>query len=137
MTILNQWGGHLVALDTHECLELLEACMVGRVAWCGATGPAVIPVNFVLHDGAIWIRSTPYSLLAREAVGGPVAFEVDGVDEFTESGWSVLVRGHGERRQPDELPRDLPELQPWLEGPRPFVLSIDLLKLTGKRLLAA
>ena len=138
MSGLNPWsGGHLVDLSPRECLELLENVKIGRVAWCGAAGPTVVPVNFVLHDGAVWIRSTPYSTLAREAASGQVAFEADGVDESTESGWSVLVKGRGESKQPDELPPDLPDLQTWPEGPRPFVLSIDMREVTGKRLLAS
>ena len=135
MTSLQWGGGHLVDLTARECLELLETCKVGRVAWCGAAGPTVIPVNYVLHDGAVWIRSTPYSMLARETAGGQMAFEVDGVDEVARSGWSVLVRGRAERRPPAELPPDLPAVETWPEGPRPFVLSIDLRELTGKRLL--
>lgn len=137
MTSLRWGDGHLVDLTARECLELLATCKVGRVAWCGATGPTVIPVNYVLHDGAVWIRSTPYSMLARETAGGRMAFEVDGVDELARSGWSVLVRGRAERRPPAELPPDLPELETWPEGPRPFVLSIDLRELTGKRLLVS
>ncbi len=133
-----QWdGGHLVDLTARECLELLETCKVGRVAWCGAAGPTMIPVNYVLHDGAVWIRSTPYSKLARETAGGRMAFEVDGFDELARSGWSVLVRGRAERRPPAELPPDLPEVETWPEGPRPFVLSIGLRELTGKRLVVS
>jgi len=135
MTSIQWGGGHLVDLTTRECLELLETCKVGRVAWCRAAGATVIPVNYVLHDSAVWIRSTPYSMLARESAGEQMAFEVDGVDEFTRSGWSVLVRGRAERRSPADLPRDLPEVETWPEGPRPFVLSIDLREVTGKRLL--
>ena len=41
------------------------------------------------------------------------------------------------RRPPAELPPDLPELRTWPEGPRPFVLSTDLLEATVKRLLAS
>ena len=131
-----QWGsGHLVDLTARECLELLETRKVGRVAWCGAAGPTVIPVNYVLRDSAVWIRSTPYSMLARESAGEQMAFEVDGVDEFTRSGWSVLVRGRAEHRHPRSCRADLPGLGTWPEGPRPFVLSIDLLEVTGKRLL--
>ena len=135
MTSLQWGGGHLVDLTARECLELLETGKVGRVAWCGAAGPTVIPVNYVLHDSAVWIRSTPYSMLARESTGEQMAFEVDGVDEFTRSGWSVLVRGRADRRSPAELPRDLPEVETWPVGPRPFVLSIELREVTGKRLL--
>lgn len=135
----DQWGrGHLVDLTVRECTDLLGERRVGRVAWCSTAGPVVIPINFVFHDGAVWMRSTPYSSLAREwNAAGMLAFQVDEVDEFTESGWSVLVRGTGRRRLPDEIPTDLPGLASWPEGPRPFVVSLDARELTGKRLIAS
>ncbi len=135
---VEQWGGgHLVDLTPRECIELLSRTRVGRVAWCTPAGPVVIPVNFVFHDGAVWIRSTPYSSLAREwDSAGALAFQVDEIDGLTESGWSVLVHGKGHRRLPSEIPPELPALASWPEGPRPFVVSIEARELTGKRLLA-
>ena len=64
-----------------------------------------------------------------------LAFEVDDVDEFTQSGWSVLVRGTARRRLTEEIPADLPGLTSWAEGPRPFLVSLDAHELTGKRLM--
>ena len=95
----------------------------------------MVPVNYVLHDGAVWIRSTPYSMLAREAAGGRIAFEVDGVDE---SPVRMERAGQGTRRtqvSPRSCPARPPGVDTWPEGPRPFVLSIDLREVTGKRLL--
>ena len=51
------WGGHLLDIPEDECWELLEATTVGRIAWCEAGGPVVLPVNIAVHDGAIWMRS--------------------------------------------------------------------------------
>ena len=39
------------------------------------------------------VRTTAYSEVARECDDSPVAFEVDDVEESTQSGWSVLMRG--------------------------------------------
>lgn len=141
MEPMNKWyGGRLMDLASHECTELLRAVRVGRVAWCTPEGPVVIPVNFVFHEGAVWIRSTPYSALARGAglssdVMHQMAFEVDGVDEMTQSGWSVLARGHATWHAVSDLPADLPQLDPWPEGVRTLVVSIDIRELSGKRLL--
>jgi hypothetical protein len=134
---LDQWGrGHLEDLTPHECAELLGGVHVGRVAWCTPTGPVVIPINLVYHDGRVWIRTTPYSSLARDwGSGTGLAFQIDEVDEFTTSGWSVLVRGHGERQTVADLPTDLGTFESWAEGPRPFIVSIDAREITGKRLL--
>lgn len=134
---VDQWGGgHLVDLTARECTELMAEHSVGRVAWCTGSGPVVIPVNFVYHEGAVWIRTTPYSSLARNwSPAAMLAFEVDDVDEFTQSGWSVLVRGTARRRLAEEIPADLPGLTSWAEGPRPFLVSLDAHELTGKRLM--
>jgi hypothetical protein len=101
-----------------------------------AAGPTVVPVNFVLHEGAVWIRSTPYSMLAREAAGDRSRSRSTASTSPPSQG-SVLLKGRGESKQPDELPPDLPYLQTWPEGPRPFVRAIDMREVTGKRLLAS
>ena len=137
----NQWyGGRLMDLTSRECSELLRAVRVGRVAWCTPEGPVVIPVNFVFHEGAVWIRSTPYSALARGSAltsdaSHRMSFEVDAIDEMTQSGWSVLARGHATWHAVSDLPVGLPDLDPWPEGARTLVVSIDIIELTGKRLL--
>jgi hypothetical protein len=42
------------------------------------------------------IRTDAGSKLAAALRGAPVAFEVDGVDETHQVGWSVVVRGRAE-----------------------------------------
>src|SRR5215217_2525210 len=87
--------GRLRELNEHECRELIGSRSVGRVAFVDTTGPAVLPVNFVVADDAVVFRTSPHNEMARHLDGQPVAFEVDHVDDFTQSGWSVLVRGTG------------------------------------------
>src|SRR5262245_20910313 len=55
-------GGRLERLDPDECLRLIAPGGVGRVAFNEPDGPAVIPVNYVLQNDAIIIRT---------AIGGP------------------------------------------------------------------
>lgn len=127
-------GGRLVELSEDECWELLRSHSVGRIAWSTAATPHLVPVNFVAHDGRIWIRSAPYSALARECRGKPVAFEVDEIDEFTRSGASVVVEGVA---RPGDLHRieAPPELESWPEGARTFVVAIDAQTISGRRVL--
>jgi hypothetical protein len=129
-------GGRLTDLTVAECWQLLADSDVGRVAWCDAGGPVILPVNYVIHDHAVWIRTSPYSLLARECDGSRAAFQLDGIDEFTESGWSVLVRGKAAVHSAHDLPPGLPELTSWAAGLRAAYVEVQGEEVTGRRLLA-
>jgi len=97
----------------------------------------VVPVNFVLRDGQVVFRTSPHTSLGRHAHGTTVAFEIDDIDDFTQSGWSVLVRGTATYVDPDELP-DAADVrpQPWPQGVRTLQLRIRPHSLTGRRLLS-
>jgi uncharacterized protein len=118
-----------------ECWELLTGESVGRVAFVDDAGPAVVPVNFTVEEQTVLIATSPYSNLAQHVLRGPVAFEVDGVDEFTESGWSVLARGHATQVPVSELNPTAERPEPWAEGTRTFYLRITPSEVTGRRLL--
>lgn len=120
-------------LDRAECLTLLHSQRVGRLAFTDDSGTDVIPVNFVLDGGDLLIATSAYGPIARSATGARVAFEVDGVDDFTESGWSVVVRGRTTREAPFDLPAERP--YPWAEGTRSYVLRVHAEVVTGRRLI--
>src|SRR4028119_720576 len=52
-----------IDLSREDCAELLRAGVIGRVAVSTPTGPHIVPVNYVVMDDAIIVRTTPYSLL--------------------------------------------------------------------------
>jgi hypothetical protein len=82
-------------------------------------------------------RTSPRTELARYLDGRRVAFEVDEIDDFRQSGWSVLVRGAARFV---ELPGELPEEQrpaSWAEGIRSLFVRIELEVVTGRRLLGS
>ena len=62
-------------------------------------GPAVLPVNYQWHDGAVVFRTARHSALDEDLqtgiTGGDylVAFEIDEIDVPGRQGWSVLVQG--------------------------------------------
>jgi hypothetical protein len=58
--------------------------------------PSIIPVNYLLDDDKVVIRTDAGSKLAAALRGAPVALEVDGADENHQVGWSVVVRGRVE-----------------------------------------
>lgn len=124
--------GRLAVLSEPECWDLLRSRPVGRVAWSGVEGISVVPVNFVVVDDAVLLRTTPYSLMARDCAGREVAFEVDEIDDDRHLGWSVLVRGRCER---ERRPADAPH--PWATGSRVLGLRVSVRSITGRRLISS
>lgn len=125
-------------LDAQACMDLVRSARVGRVAFLDGRGPSVFPVNFTLHGNSILISTSPYGSLARSAQYDWIAFHVDHIDELTESGWSVLLRGPAERVRPQDLPLApgvAPE--PWADGTRTLVLRLTPILVTGRRLVPA
>lgn len=134
MRALRWYASSLQELSEEECYELLAARPVGRVAYAVATGPVVLPVNYVLDGRDILFRTSPYTELGREMLRGRVAFEVDDIDAFRESGWSVLVRGDAAYDDSDVL-RPLDSPGPWAAGSRHLMVRITPRLVTGRRLI--
>jgi CBS domain-containing protein len=84
-------GLRVLGLD--ECLDRLRQASIGRLAFIRDGGPVILPVNHGLDEVGVVFRTTWGSKLLMAEQQGPVAFEVDGVDEDHETGWSVLVTG--------------------------------------------
>ena len=138
MVVEDGWfRGSLVELSRQECFELLAEKVVGRVAYVDDDGPVVLPVNYVLDNETVLFRTSASSLLAAHLRDGTVAFQVDEVDEVTEYGWSVLLRGVATLEQPKGTgPANHPRPSPWVQGSRNLVVRISPHMLTGRRLLA-
>lgn len=127
------FGSKLRELPEDECRRLLHAKQVGRLAFSDDSGPDVLPVNYVMDGDDLLIATTPYGALARGGTGARVAFEVDELDDYTESGWSVVVRGRATRESPFELPDERP--YPWADGNRSYFIRIHTDSITGRRLI--
>ncbi|RCG28597.1 pyridoxamine 5'-phosphate oxidase family protein [Sphaerisporangium album] len=129
-------------LGAEECMTLISPGGVGRVGFCTATGPLVLPVNYTTHEGGV---------LFRTAFGGPmdeqldtgvrgvefkVAFEVDRIDTTTREGWSVLVQGAAHRiAAEDELTAaKAVAVEPWAGGERRLYIRISPVQITGRRI---
>ncbi len=129
-------GSELETLSTQECWRRLEDHLIGRLAYSDHDGPAIVPVNYVVHEGAVWVRTGSWTQAAVQAPGKAVAFEIDGLDEAHQRGWSVLVRGLAEHvLVHDPRVAALPERSlPWAAGPRRMILRIAPTEVTGHRL---
>jgi transcriptional regulator with XRE-family HTH domain len=119
-----------------ECRQLIAPGGVGRVAFCTASGPVVLPVNFAVVAGSVVIRTGEGTVLEGHA-DEQVAFEVDHIDEVLSQGWSVLVRGMAHHvAHPAELHivrRDA-SIWPWPGGDRDIYVRIIPDTITGRRI---
>jgi nitroimidazol reductase NimA-like FMN-containing flavoprotein (pyridoxamine 5'-phosphate oxidase superfamily) len=125
-------------LGRHECLRLLATAPIGRIVHTRRALPAVVPVNFALDDdGAVLLRTSAASELARAVDGAVVAFEADAVDVATQSGWSVVVTGRAavltDRPEVERLERIGP--RSWAPSPEEVFVRIEPELVTGRELV--
>lgn len=126
----------LVMLDRHECLRLLAGATLGRIGLTTGALPAVLPVNFWFDGERILIRTGPGTKLAAATQDAVVAFEVDEMDAFWHTGWSVLVTGIAHHiTDPRELEKmhDLP-IPRWAPRGGGHVVAIEPELISGRRI---
>ncbi|WP_236825963.1 MULTISPECIES: pyridoxamine 5'-phosphate oxidase family protein [unclassified Blastococcus] len=80
-------------LDEDECRSLLRTAEVGRLAVTTGALPAIVPVPFAVHDGAVVIPTCTGSALVPAVRGAVVAFAVDSYRPRDLGGWGVNVVG--------------------------------------------
>jgi uncharacterized protein len=128
----------LEILDRGECLRLLSLAALGRVAITSGALPALLPVSFHLDGERILVRTRRGSRLDDALRNAVVAFEVDDLDMFAHTGWSVAVTGvAAEVRSPSQLDRARDEpADRWASSPGDSLVAISTEFLTGRRITA-
>ena len=126
----------LEILPFDRCLQLLATVPIGRVSFFADGEIVVLPVNYLV-DGQdpVFITARGSKLSAAEGQD-LVAFEADGYDERTQSGWSVLVNGRAQAVYDDDEIRRLNHLglHPWVTTvDRPFWIRIRPTSISGRR----
>jgi nitroimidazol reductase NimA-like FMN-containing flavoprotein (pyridoxamine 5'-phosphate oxidase superfamily) len=126
---------HLHVLDETECYTRLKAQSVGRIGVVDTDGIVIVPVNYVVDDDDIVLRTSPYGLLG---LGSPqrAALEIDQVDNAHHHGWSVLVRGTLSVVDPDEAIEIAArtKLETWPSGMRTMTVRLHPKSVTGRSL---
>jgi nitroimidazol reductase NimA-like FMN-containing flavoprotein (pyridoxamine 5'-phosphate oxidase superfamily) len=131
-------GPVLEELSRPECLRLLGNVPIGRISYTRQALPALEPVNFALHDGAIVIRTNAGGKLAAATRRAVVAFQADDLDPVLWSGWSVTVVGTCEEvTDAEDIARlDKLGLESWAPGTKGHFIRIVPGIVTGRRLRA-
>ena len=131
----------ITELDEAECMTLIAPGGIGRIAYLGRFGPAVLPVNYQWHDGAVVFRTAQHSPLDEDLETGirggeyKVAFEIDEIDKAGRQGWSVLIQGPAHHVTDAE--RESAEragVEPWPAGERELFIRILPTRVTGRRI---
>ena len=133
----------LQQLGREEALGLLAGVQLGRIVFTFNALPAIRPVNHIVENGEIIIRTHDDSVIAnhtaRSGIGGVVvAYEADEIDPVTHLGWSVVVTGYARQVTDPELLAHYNEtVAPWVEQARDCAVCIRPDMVDGFRLLAA
>ncbi|MFD2417064.1 pyridoxamine 5'-phosphate oxidase family protein [Amycolatopsis pigmentata] len=122
-------------LDLRQCLTLLRSQAVGRLVFTEQALPAIRLVNYSMPTGRIVLRLGHAKWVAR-LDRTVVAFEVDDFDAGARTGWSVVIVGKARLiLDIDELVSlNDPAARSWAPGPRDQVVSIDMERVTGRRI---
>ncbi|TCN29601.1 helix-turn-helix protein [Kribbella orskensis] len=127
----------LTDMGEQECLALIEPGGIGRLAFEVSGRLTVVPVNFTVHHGDIVFRTAATTAIGRYGEG-PVAFEVDRIDEGMHEGWSVLISGTARQADQDETAAlgTTVDVDPWAGGNRELYVLITPARITGRRVRA-
>jgi len=128
--------GTVEMIDRVECLKLLGQHRVGRLGYIDDGWPTVIPINYSVNDDRIFIRSLPGHKLETANKRQVACVEVDQVDEWARTGWSVVVHGPLEVITDPEVLKAAwaSDPDPWIKAPRWHWLELAPLSITGRRL---
>lgn len=129
-------------LSGEECLRLLVAHRFGRLAVAFGEGvPLIRPLHYAFDERAkaVILRIDEGSTLHALAQPAKAAFEIDGLDERTKTGWSVIVTGVAEIvRSGEELQRlALSEAVRWSAGGPTHWVVIRAGTVSGRRITSA
>jgi nitroimidazol reductase NimA-like FMN-containing flavoprotein (pyridoxamine 5'-phosphate oxidase superfamily) len=133
-------GAEIVELPRAECLQHLAASRFGRLAVVSAHGtPVIRPVNYVFDDASqsvvfrTGLGTKFHALLSAEKA----TFEIDGIDNETQTGWSVIISGVTEeitsRQEIDRL--TAAGIDTWVPDQTLLWIRIRAYTVTGRRIV--
>ncbi len=131
------------SLRESECVRLLGAGRVGRLAYTGREGPAVVPVVYKLHQGSIVFHPSQGTFTEQDLRTGiahanyKVAFEIDQIDPDARGGWAVLVVGSAQHVDSEAERASIigagADPWPWPEAEAAHLMRVQPTRITGRR----
>jgi predicted phage tail protein len=125
-------------LTVSESWRLLGSVSVGRIVFTQRALPAIRPVNHLVDEDKIIIRSHLGAAIvghARSEDSAVVAYEADDIDPVQHTGWSVIATGLAQLvSDPAAVSKYEQALEPWAQRPADYVIAIRPQIITGLRL---
>ena len=130
-------------LTESECVRLLGAGRVGRLAYTGREGPTVVPIVYKLHEGSIVFHTLQGTFTEADLRTGiahadyQVAFEIDQIDPDARGGWAVLVVGSAQHVDSEAERASIigagADPWPWPEAEAAHLMRVQPTRITGRR----
>ncbi|MBT1001613.1 pyridoxamine 5'-phosphate oxidase family protein [Paenarthrobacter sp. DKR-5] len=127
-------------LTPDKCWELLTSHQTGRIGYVDDGTVQIFPVNYMVHQDAIYFRTAEDGALGRIMPQARVSFQIDAADPVKLAGWSVLASGTLEHVQDPALVTFLAGRvmeEPWAAGLRTAFIAVHPETLTGRRVYMA
>jgi nitroimidazol reductase NimA-like FMN-containing flavoprotein (pyridoxamine 5'-phosphate oxidase superfamily) len=135
----NPSANQIRVLSRDECLRLLIEHSFGRLAVTMET-PVIRPVNYIFDERSqsVVFRTAAGSKFNALLLQANAAFEIDGIDSGSRTGWSVIIIGMAEEiTSPSEVRRlDRLGLEHWAPGPKPHWMRIRAWTVSGREIVA-
>ena len=136
------WDPEVERLDRAECLRLISAPGVGRLAYYGRFGLAVLPVSYKMDEGSVVFRTVLDSPTDEDLRTGiknaeyKVSFEIDEVGGDGQEGWFVFIQGAAHHEDPDDDGPSAwaPDVERSAGRMREHLVRITPTFITGRRL---
>jgi hypothetical protein len=129
----------IVELTQAESWRLLRGVSLGRIVFTQRAMPAIRPVNHLVDEETIIIRSHLGAAIVSHAAsvdGVVVAYQADDIDPVRHTGWSVIATGMASLvRDPAAIARYEQALEPWVQRQMDYVIAIRPQIITGIRLV--
>jgi nitroimidazol reductase NimA-like FMN-containing flavoprotein (pyridoxamine 5'-phosphate oxidase superfamily) len=120
-----------IPLET--CQRLLKDGAVGLLAMAGTEAPDVRPVNFVLLDRSVVMRTGRGRIYQGALRREPASFVISESDRLEHSGWSVVVSGRLSLCEGDEI-LAAARVRPWARVEKREVVALSMDHVSGRRL---
>jgi transcriptional regulator with XRE-family HTH domain len=120
----------LVEIGADRSWQLIGDSGVGRIVFDSEDGPVALPVNYVVSNHDILLRTNEDTVIAKIKADERVGFEVDHIDDAMSDGWSVVIQAtceHLGRARTTGV-----QVDPWAGGQRDHWIRLRSHSIVGR-----